>query len=132
MNRGWAMMSGGPTETPGSSDPGGNKGGGGGGSGAPPPGAQSQKCPKTVTLEQMLAAFRQLAADWGGMLLKHYKQQLDTQASGRSGGHGKPYDRAAADLERAANILPSDHPLAQAMKAEAKRLRNRGKGHSHK
>jgi len=71
------------------------------------------------------------ASGMGGKLVKKFKDEGAGQGAGRSGGHGTPYKRAGAELTRQANKLGKNDPLRKALKAQGKKLVEKGKSINH-
>lgn len=72
------------------------------------------------------------ASEMGAELVKKFKREDEVgKAAGRSGGHGKPYKLAGAEIIRQANKLPKNDPMREALKKEGKRLVDQGKEKDH-
>ncbi|KKG50724.1 hypothetical protein [Methanosarcina mazei] len=72
------------------------------------------------------------ASKMGGDLVNKFQREDEVgKAAGRSGGHGKPYKLAGAELIRQANKLPKNDPMREALKKEGNRLVNKGKEIDH-
>ena len=73
----------------------------------------------------------QRAASRAGELLHQAKRSGVGAQAGRSGGHGTPYLRAGAQLQREAAALPKSDPLRGALRRQADRLIERGRSINH-
>ena len=71
------------------------------------------------------------AARIKGDYLREEKRSGVGARAGRSGGHGEPMKRAAQRLRERANDKTENPALREALRKEAERLRQKGKGTSH-
>ncbi len=101
----------------------------------PSPGGEAALISRAFkNLSKVAVSGDKAASAMGSALVKELKRSANLSSSGRSGGHGTPFKRAGAILNRIANNKSNGYTpeFVQSLKKAANRLLEQGKSINHK